>query len=300
MSLYIEIGILFLIMGIGFYGKKRKILSEETDKGLSSLLMDITLPLLIISSFNLKYSYEMLNNIIKSLLYSIIAFTIAIAISSIIFAKVKNGKKDILKFCGVFCNCGFMGFPIIESIFGKEGLIYASIFNMIFTSLIWTYGLKLYSGKKVTKDFRKVIINPGIIAVVIGILIILFSIQIPLIIKSTLEIIGGMTTPIAMIITGSMMAGIQIKNQIKDKNLYIGVLVRLLIVPLVLYAITIPFKISSIPVTTILIAEAMPVGATASIFSQIFNKEKELSATLVFISTLLSVVTIPMVVWIIS
>lgn len=299
MNIYVQISILFLIMIIGIYARKKKILNEELERGLSSFLLNITLPLLVINSFDFNYSKEMFNNIMMALIYSIIAFIIAIALSNIIFSRTKGSRKDILKFCGVFCNSGFIGFPIVESIYGKEGLVYASIFNMIFTMLIWTYGVKLYGGKGSLNNLKSLLKNPGILSVIIGVFIMLTPINLPVAIKSVLELVGGMTTPLSMIITGSMMAGISLKAQFKDRGMYLGIVVRLLVVPLVLYIITLAANLKSIPASSIVIIEAMPVGATASIFAQTFNKEKELSAFSVFMSTLISMITIPIIVGIV-
>lgn len=299
MDIYAQITILFLIMLIGGYARKKDILNETLERGLSNFLLNITLPLLVINSFDFNFSKDMFNNIILALIYSIIAFIIAIILSNIIFNRVEVGRREVLKFCGVFCNCGFMGFPIIESIYGKEGLVYASIFNMIFTILIWTYGVRLYGGKSSISNLRSLLKNPGILSVIIGLFIMATPINLPSVIKSVLEIVGGMTTPLSMIITGSMMAGISLKAQFKNKSMYLGIATRLLIIPLVLYIITLAINLKSVPASSIVIIEAMPVGATASIFSQTFNKEKELSAFSVFMSTLISMITIPIIVGIV-
>lgn len=300
MDLYSQIGVLFLIMLVGLYSRKKNILNDELNKGLSTFLMNITLPLLIINSFDFQYSQEMLNNILKALIYSFLAFIITIIVGNIMFHKIEDGKKQVLKFAIVFSNCGFMGFPIIEGVFGKEGIVYASIFNMIFTIFLWTYGVMLFSGEKSVKDWKKILRNPGIIAVVIGLIIMILSIDIPIVIKTVTEMVGGMTTPLSMIITGSMMAQVSLKSGIRDINMYYGVTLRLLVIPLILFIITIPFNISSVPLSTVIISEAMPIAATTSIFAQTFNKEKEFSAFSVFMSTLLSIVTIPLILKIIS
>jgi Predicted permeases len=160
MSLYSQIGEIFLIMLVGFYGNKKKILNEEINRGLSSLLINITLPLLIINSFNIKYSSEIILNLFKSLGYSFLAFLIVILMSNLLYSKVKGEKKEILKFATVFSNCGFIGFPIIESIYGKEGLAYASVFNMAFTIFLWSYGVMLFNGKENIKDIKKYLLIP--------------------------------------------------------------------------------------------------------------------------------------------
>ena len=157
MEIYKQIIILFLIIVVGFYARKKNILNEELNKGLSAFLINITLPLLVINSFDFKYSEEMINNIFKALIYSFLAFTITIMAGILLFRKIEDDKKQILKFFIVFSICGFMGFPIIQSIFGTEGIVYASIFNMVFTVFLWTYGVMLFSGERTVKDWKSIL-----------------------------------------------------------------------------------------------------------------------------------------------
>jgi len=300
MNIYEQVGQLFLVILVGFYASKKKILNEEINTGLSSILLNITLPLLIINSFNLEYNNEMINNIINTFLYSLASFVIVILISHVLYFKVKANKKQVLKFSTIFSNCGFMGFAIIQTLYGKEGLAYASIFLMIFSILIWSYGIMLFSGDTKIKSWRKILINPGIIAVLIGLVLMIFSIQLPVVIQSAMQMVGGMTTPISMIITGSIIAQVSITKEITNIKLYYGVFSKLILVPVVLYLVATIFKINSLPLDVVIICHAMPVAATAPIFSGLYDKNKDFAAFLVFISTLFSIVTIPLILKIIS
>lgn len=300
MNIYAQVGQLFIVILVGFYASKRKILNQEINNGLSSILLNITLPLLIINSFNLDYNSEMFNNIVKTFLYSIVSFVIVILISHLLYFKVKDNKKQVLKFSTIFSNCGFMGFAIIQTLYGKEGLAYASIFVMIFIILIWSYGIILFSGEKNIKSLTKILSNPGIIAVFIGLVIMAFSIQLPVVIESAIEMVGGMTTPISMIITGSIMAQVSLTKEMTDINLYYGTFSKLIIVPVALYLIASLLHINSLPLDVVIICQAMPVAAVAPIFAGLYDKNKDFAAFLVFISTLFSIVTIPLILKMIS
>ena len=146
---------LFLIISVGVYASKKNIITKEINKGLTDLLLNITLPLLIISSFNLKFSDEIKTNIIICTLYSGITLVVAIIISKLLLKPLKKEDKYIIQFSNVFSNCGFMGFPIIEGLYGKEGLIYASIFNVLFTIFMWTYGVGLFTGGISKENVKK-------------------------------------------------------------------------------------------------------------------------------------------------
>ena len=294
-----EIMSLFLIILIGVYGKKRNIINEEVNIGLRKLLLDITLPLLIINSFNFTFQGEMKSNVLVAFIYSIAFFIVGIITSYIFLIGIKGEKKKILHFANIFSNCGFIGFPIINSLFGAEGMVYASIFNMVFNIFLWTYGVMIFSNKVSKDSIKNVLLNPAIIAVYIGVIMMIFNIKLPSFILESTKLVGNMTPPISMIIVGVMLADVKIKDVFKEPTIYYGAIIKLIIIPLNLYFIKLLLKENSTIINTIILIQAMPAAAMTTIFSLDFNKEKEYSAIVVFISTLLSIITIPIVVKII-
>lgn len=284
---------LFLIMIIGVYGNKRKIITPTINKGLTNILLEITLPCLVVSSFIFDMDDELKNNIIKCFIYSPIVFIITILISYIALFPIKSDKKIIMQFANVFSNCGFIGFPIIYSIFEGEGVIYASIFNMFFTIALWTYGIILFNGNIDKKDFKKVFLNPSIIAVIIGLIIMIFRINIPQVLYSTLDLVGGMTAPLSMIIVGVILGNANICSYLRDFTIYYSSILKLLVLPFVLIIISKIINDNSIVAKTLIILTAMPAAAMTSILAEKFNKEKEYSAVIVFITTLFSLITFP-------
>lgn len=291
-----EIVSLFLIIIVGFYAGKKNIIDEAISRGLSRILLEISTPLLIISSFCFNFTSDIENNIFKAFIYGIAIFVITPILVKPLLIKIKKGKRDILQFAMVFSNCGFMGFPIIQSVFGDEGVIYASIFNMIFNIFVWTYGVMLFNIKNSPKAILGLLKNPGIISAFIGMLIMIFSINIPSIVLDSMKMVGGLTTPIAMLIIGSLLSRTKVKNIFKDKSLYYGSFIKLIIIPLVLFLISNLLNESSIVIRTYILLQAMPAGAMTSLFAESFNKEKEYSALIVSVSTIFSVVTIPLII----
>ena len=290
---------LFLIMIIGVYGNKRKIITPTINKGLTNILLEITLPCLVVSSFIFDMDDELKNNIIKCFIYSPIVFIITILISYIALFPIKSDKKIIMQFANVFSNCGFIGFPIIYSIFEGEGVIYASIFNMFFTILVWTYGILLFTGKINIKEIKKVLVNPSVIAVYIGIVLFIFKIDIPEVITSTMDLVGAVTTPLSMIIVGVILSHISFKKYMSDWTVYYSSLLKLIITPLALFMIFKILKIHSVLSNTMVLLTAMPTAAITSILAENLNKEKEYATILVFISTVLSLVTFPLIAYVV-
>ena len=285
---------LFLIMIIGVYGSKRKIITSDINKGLTNILLEITLPCLVISSFIFDMDENLKNNIIKSFIYSPSVLIITILVSYIVLLPIKSDKKVIMQFANVFSNCGFIGFPIIYSIFGSEGVIYASIFNMFFTIALWTYGIILFNGNIEKKDFKKVFFNPSIIAVIIGLIIMVFNISIPEALYSTLDLVGEITSPLSMIIIGVILLSSNIFNYLKDYTIYYSSILKLIVLPVILIIISKIINDNSIVIKTLIIITAMPAAAMTSILAEKYDKEKEYSAVIIFITTLFSLITFPL------
>ena len=284
---------LFLIMLIGVYGSKRKIITPIINKGLTNILLEISLPCLVVSSFIFDMDDELKSNIIKCFIYSPIILVITIIVSYIALYPIKSDKKIIMQFANVFSNCGFIGFPIIYSIFGSEGVIYASIFNMFFTISVWTYGVILFNGNIDKKDMNKVLLNPSIIAVIIGLIIMIFKINIPDVLYSTLDLVGGLTSPLSMIIIGVILGNANILKYLKDYTIYYSSLLKLIVLPCVLILVSRIINDTSIVSQTLIIITAMPAAAMTSILAENFDKEKEYSAVIVFMTTLIFLVTFP-------
>lgn len=291
---------LFLIMLIGVYGTKKEIITEEVNKGLRKILLEITLPLLIVNSFTFTFDDSMKKNVFMAFIYSAIFMLIGGIISYIFLIPLKSEKKKILHFANVFSNCGFIGFPLINSIYGAEGVVYTSIFNMIFTIALWTYGVMIFTNSISKENIKKVFVNPAVIAVYIGIIIMVFKITLPIFIIDTTKIVGDMTAPISMIIVGSILSKVKIQDIFKELSIYYGALIKLIIIPSILYLISLLIKDRSNVINTLIILQGMPAAAMTSILAADYNKEKEYSAIVVFVTTLLSMFTIPILAQIIK
>ncbi len=291
-----QVMVLFIIMVVGFYAKKRGFLNNVVDKGLSELLINITLPLMIITSFNIKYEAEMVSNAQKILLYSFFIHTSLILISKMFFFKFQRSKQQVFRFITIFCNVGFMGYPVLESIYGGMGVFYAAIFNIPFNLLVWTIGVTLFTGERDLKSMRKAIANPALIAVIIGVILFVFSIRLPLPIETSFKLVGATTTPISMIIIGSMLAELQLKNIFSDLSIYYATVVRLLIVPMIIYVVLKFFKVDEFLLNICVILQAMPAAVTTAIIAEKYGGDALLASQCVFITTIISVITIPIVI----
>jgi malate permease and related proteins len=289
---------LFLIMLIGVYGSKKGIINSNVNKGLTDILLEIALPCMIITSFSFPYDEGVKANILKTFYYSFAVYIIIAILSHLLMLPIKNEKKVILHFANIFTNTGYIGFPILNAIYGAEAVMYGSIFNMFFVVFLWTYGIMIFKGRveksDLVKEIFKALKNPSLIAVYIGIAMMIFNLKLPRVILESTNSIGSMTGPISMIIVGALSYRISIREHLKDWTIYYGTAVKLILIPVVLYFISLLIDDRSIVSNSVIILASMPAAAMTSIFADRFNIKRDYAAVIVVATTLLSILTLPL------
>lgn len=291
---------LFLIMLVGFYGSKKQIITREINVGLIDLLLNIVLPIMVVSSFMFTFDDSIKTNVLKAFFYSFAAYLIMITFSYLITIPIKYDKKLIIHFANVFTNTGYIGFPVLNSIFGPEGVVYGSIFNMFFVIFVWTYGINIYREKiekaHLKQEVIKAILNPSVIAVAFGVIILIFNLRIPDILMQSINSIGSMSGPLSMIIVGASLSNIKFGIHLLNWEIYYGIATRLILIPIILYFFSLLIGDTSIVADSVIIIAAMPAATMTSIFAETYNKEKDFGTIIVLSTTLLSVFTIPILI----
>ena len=215
---------LLIMIIVGAYSARRKILTPELSRGLVQILIEIALPFMILASFMFSYAPEIRANVIKAFYYSLAAYLITIAVSRLLVLPIPPRRKLVLHFANVFSNTGYVGFPILNAVYGAEGVVYGSIFNMFFVMLVWTYGIALYRGpldrNNYSAELKAVLLNPSILAVAAGLITMFFGIQLPSPILLGVRSLGNMTGPLSMLIIGSILAKVKLRDHIRDWTLY--------------------------------------------------------------------------------
>jgi len=291
-----QVIILALIMGIGILARKKGMLNAEVNSKLSDFLLNITLPCLIVTSFNFEYSAEMMNNVKMIFFYSVIIHIVLIFISKIFAVKFKEGSMKVIRFVTVFSNSGFMGFPVLLGLYGNIGVFYGAVFNIPWNIFMLSFGSILFTGKKDLKSLKSVITHPGIIATAIGMLIFMYSLSMPLPLEKAFASVGAMTTPLSMIIVGSMLAEIKLKEVFSGFAVYYVSAVRLIAAPLITLAIMKLLNADHLLTEIAVTIEAMPAAVIATVLANKFGGDTKLASRCVFISTIISMVTIPLIV----
>ena len=198
-----QVGVLFLLILAGFICVKSGAVKAEGKKAFSDLLIYFVVPAMIINSYITEYNSEKLTNLISAFKLSAVLLILGLVITMVLGLKLKNKNAPIIKFSCIFSNAAYMGFPLIQAVFGNDGLLYASAFLTIYNILMWTVGYAMVSRKADFKAVIKTIVTtPVIISVIIGILIFVLRIPVPNVIHQAFSTAGSMNTPLSMFPSG--------------------------------------------------------------------------------------------------
>ena len=290
---------LFLLLILGFVLFKCHIFDEYTNKKISALIVNVASPMLIISSIAGVEGNE------KSIVFLMIGAGILMYIGFIILGKIINRifpfpKKDwpVYECMVVFANTGFMGYPVLLDVFGQEAVFYASLIHMAFNFFVYTYAIMCLT-KGDDSEFKlnfKQLLTPGIILIFVGIFIYLFDIQLPSVLMDTINSVGSLTAPLSMMMIGSSLAVYPIKDSFTDWRSYVFAFVRLMIVPFVTMIMCRLLHIDAYYANITIITNAMPVGSMVLMLATQYNANVKIVTRNIVVSTLLSVITIPIVV----
>lgn len=291
-----QVIILFLLIGVGFLCGKTKLLNENAAKKMTDLVLYIVTPCVMINAFQREFNSDMLLNLGITALCSALIMTGSIFAVNIIVKDKDIARRKALRFGTVFSNCGFMSLPLQSAILGKDGVFYGSVFVAVFNIIIWTYGLFSMSGRKSDLSVKKLLLNPGVLGVIAGLLLFLMSVELPSVLASPVEYLANLNTPVPMIIIGFYLAGANLKKVFSDKWAYVSMSLRLIFIPILsifaMYACGVRGDIS----VSCSIASCAPVAATTTMFATKFKADVELSVGIVSATTLLSVATMPIII----
>lgn len=312
-----QILIMFVLVGTGILCGKKGIIDKATNTKLSGFVLDVVNPVLIFMSYQTEFSAELLKGLGIAALLGAASYALILAVLYILFHRDNSDEGVIVRFAAVYSNCAFMGIPLLNGLFGPEGVLYLTGYITVFNIMVWTHGVMLFGGKG-SADMKKILTSPSIIAIFLGFLCFVTGAQFTVlaeaakagiggaaggIISSLLTIIvtaagyiSGCNTPMAMICAGVTIANTDIGIRIKDRHVYLAALLRLIVCPMLFWAVFRWFPIPETVFMTILVSSACPAAATGTMFALRYGKLPDLSAVIFAVTTLLSAVTLPLTV----
>ena len=292
---------LFAIVIVGYGAGKLGYLGGDFDRQLSRLVINLTCPALILSS---AMTGELPDReyILPLLLISVVTYIILTGVAFVLprYLTRKKADEGAIGFALMFGNVGFMGYPVVASNFGHEAVFYAAVLNVVNTFAVFTIGTILITGNNEVEGGRfqkKVLYSTPMLAAYLTMLIVIFRIDnIPAWICQPLTMIGNITVPAALLIIGSSMSNLPLRALMGNATVYATSLFRLVLLPLGVYYLCTVLGFSSFVVNINTVVIAMPVATYGTILCLKYHKDTSLMTETTFITTLLSMVTIPLLV----
>lgn len=288
-----QIIVMFLLIGLGYGLFAKQLISKQTSVDLGNLLLRVVMPLVIFQSFWVSFTSQRLQMLLYSLLFSALGFIVSIGVSWTVF---KNQPVD--NFASSFSNAGFIGIPLVQAALGNDAVFMVASFIAFSNILQWTYGVLILTKDKHQVQLKTLIKHPVILAFFGGIILFLFNIPKIEILDKVLVSIGALNTPIAMIILGGYLRQSTIKRLFTTWSLYWLALIRLIIIPLLTLLVLMPFVGMYDVKLAILLVASTPVASNAAIFANKYNHDQVHGANTVCLTTLISVITVPLMTWI--
>ena len=294
---------LFLLIAVGFGAVRGRLIPAEASRPLSALLLKITLPATIFTSLVRPLDPAFLRDSVTIFLLGMACFLsyAALSLGAARLCRVPEGRRGIWSFCATFCNNGFMGYPVAQALFGSEGLALAVILGIPFNLLVYTMGAKMVcldrakDGTAPGLSLKSALVSPINASILLGLAAYCLQLPVPEMVMMPLGHLSNVTTPLSMFVTGMNLAQGRAADILRDRDAFTSTALRLLILPILTAGVLRLLPISGELVKGVtLVILSMPAPAVATILAEQYRGNTELGARIVFLSSLLCIVTIPL------
>ena len=290
---------LFLMIFMGFLIVKAKLLKSEDSKVLSTIVLYLIVPCVIINAFQVDYTPQTVRGLLIALAGSVMTQIILLIIVSVLGKVLHLNEVEVASI--YYSNSGNLIVPIVTFILGKEWVLYGCVFMSVQLVFLWTHCKKIIS-REPSYDWRKIILNINMISIVIGVVLFLTKIHLPADINNTLSAVGSMIGPASMIVTGMLFAGMDFKQIFANKRVYFITFLRLVIVPiialfLIKYSHLASFSSNGNKLMLIVfLAIITPSASTVTQMCQVYGNDSQYASAINVITTLLAIITMPLMV----
>lgn len=292
-----QVLVMFVLMAIGFTCCKLKLINKSGNRQLTSLLLYIVNPLVVINAFRTPFEVRLAQNLLVAFILGIASHLIAMAVAYILVRSKNNSiRAPLERFSIIYTNCGFMALPLVNALFGSEGVFYASAYMMVFNLLSWTHGYITMSGKCDRKAIVKAFTSPVVISVLVGLAMFFFHIKLPFVLDQSVSFMASLNTPLAMIVTGVSLAYTDILGAFKSLRSYYIVFIMNIVVPICAMSVYIFLPFDNDIILVNLVSTACPCAVTTLLFATKFKRDEYYATNLLTLSNITSIVSIPLVI----
>lgn len=291
-----QVGILYIMVLVGVICDKIGWFTEKTGRACTDLLFYIITPSVIINSFfTREFTKDSGIKLLVAVGCGFLLHFVAIAVNTPLFSKGDKDENCVYKYGAIYGNVGYMTLPLTEAILGSEGVFYCSAVVMAFNVVSFTHGVFMMDNGK-GFDAKKLILNPGVIAMLIGLPFFLFKVQLPELITKPVDFIAETQTPVAMIVFGTFLAHSQLKNIFKHKKIFLVALSKLIVLPAIMIGIYKLIGLGGTLLTALAISSCAPSANNTVLFSAKYGKDAGLASQLVATVSFISIITMPIII----
>lgn len=291
-----QVIILFVIIGVGVILSKTKVLTKERVAGLIDIVVYIVTPSNIIVSFQREFKHELIVSLGLSFLAAFIVFFINCVNAKLAIKEKNPDKSCVIRFASAFPNAGYFALPLQTAILGDIGVFFGAAYIAMFHCYIWTYGIKLLSKEKEKVNLKKILLNPPIIGIFIGLILFVTGVELPELVLSPMKSFAALNTPLPMLIVGFYLANADLKATFSNLWVYVGAFLRLIISPAIALGVCFLINADSDVTTSCIIACSAPSAALSGMLAQKFGRDTEVPAGMITFTTILCVITMPVMV----
>lgn len=284
--------VLFLYMLIGWICRKTDLVKAAAQPSFTNFLLYVSIPCMVFQSFDMEFTMETLYRGASVLTIATISALVSLVFGRYAYNWCNPREKCIMKYGTLVSNSGFAGLPVIQDAYGQDGLFLGSLFIIPNRIMMWSAGISLFTDAPLKQRIKNVMLNPGIIAVELGVLRMLLQPAIPQQLNKALSALGAMSTPLGMVIIGMILSGVSPRT-VLDKKAFILVAVRQFLFPLGTLAILRLLGTDLLTLQISVVLTGMPVGSSTAFLADKYGADAVFASKCVFISTLTSLITIP-------
>ena len=285
---------MFVLMLLGLWAARRRWIGPAAVTGMTNILIYFVVPCVIVDAFNQPYSAARMHDLGWSVLIDALTFPVAIGVAYAVFRGRDPDTRRALRFGAIYSNSMFLGIPLVQALLGSDGVFFTIAFLTVFNVIVWSHGFGMFSADG--SAWRRMFSTPALPAVAVGLLVFVFSVPLPGLLSQGLGYMAGMNAPLSMLVVGASLAQVSWRGLLTDLRLWAGVAVRNVLLPVVIALALWPVPLPQPVRLAILIPLACPVAAFLVLFSVKTHRDASFGGSLVALSTLVSIVTVPAVI----
>lgn len=292
-----NVGVLYIIVAVGYICDKLAIYTEETARKTVNFLLYFVASCTLVNSFiKIEATPDTVGKFFTAFAVSAATHTIAILLNMLTFRNKADKKNPVYKFASIYGNVAFMALPLAQAVLGDEGVLYCAGGAVVFNLFTFTHGVKLMGKEGTRLSVKKLLINPGVIAVVIGLPIFLSGIELPYIVTRPVEMLADLNTPVAMLVFGTYLSRTDLKTMLLDKKIYAVALMKLIVLPLICMGVYFAFGLRGTLLTAVIITASVPSANNTFMFASVYGRDAATASKTVALVSFLSILTMPVII----